>query len=60
MVSTTNKGILYQMKVTIIQLDSAWGQPTENIRRAESEISEIIDAQQNATRTDIGNSFMIE
>ena len=30
----------------------------KNIRRAASEISEIIYAQQNATRTDIGNSFV--
>ena len=44
MVSTTNKGILYQMKVTIIQLDIAWGQPTENIRRAENLMAQEPDS----------------
>ena len=35
MVSGTYKRLLYTMKVTIIQLNIAWGNPAENIKRAE-------------------------
>lgn len=35
MVSISYTSFLYQMKVTLIQLDIEWGKPTENIKRIE-------------------------
>ena len=44
MVPTINERILHQMKVTILQLDIAWGQPEENIRRAEALMAQQPDS----------------
>ena len=44
MVPTINERILHQMKVTILQLDIAWGHPEENIRRAEALMAQQPDS----------------
>lgn len=40
MVSGTNTRFLYQMKVTIIQLNIEWGSPADNIKRVERLIAQ--------------------